>query len=63
MLCDKMLAYGIHQAIVGWTRSYLFNRTFKVRVAESQSALVPACSGMPQGSVLGTILFRVFVND
>ncbi len=32
MLCDKMLAYGICRFIVNWTRSFLSNRTFQVRV-------------------------------
>ncbi len=35
ILCDEMHVYGIHQTIVDWTRSFIFNRTFKIRVAVS----------------------------
>ncbi len=47
-----MHIYGIHHDIIEWTHSFLFNRTFKVRVADLQSALVPACSGVAHASVL-----------
>ncbi len=62
MLCDKMFAYGIHRFTVDWTRSFMSNRTVQVRVGESCSGPVPACSGVPQGSVLGSILILIFGN-
>ncbi len=63
ILCDKMLAYCIHPSIVDWKRSFLSDRMFQVRVTESYSAPVAACSGIHQISVLGHILFLIFVND
>ncbi len=47
MLVDKMLMYGIHRSIVDWTRAFLFNRSFRVRVEGSLSDPVPAVSGVP----------------
>ncbi len=63
MLCDKTHVYEIHQTIVDWTRSFFFNCIFKVSVAGFQSAPIPACSSVPPVSVLGSILFLLFVND
>lgn len=63
IICAKLTALGVSPEVVGWVRSFLANRTFQVRIDDvvSDSAAVP--SGVPQGSVIGPLLFLVMVND
>ena len=62
-LLNKIYAYGIRGKLNTWIRNFLLGRTQKVVVEGSVSSLAQVSSGIPQGSVLGSLLFLIYVND
>ena len=63
ILLKKLSAIGFSNHTIGWFKSYLSNRLFRVNLENCYSDLSNITYGVTQGSILGPLLFLIYVND
>ena len=62
-LIHKLKAYGLRENLVRWFKSFLSDRRQRVALGDAVSEWSEVTSGVRQGSVLGSILFILYIND
>ena len=55
-------SFGVRDTALSWLKSFLSNRMMRVSVGSASSSFSSLCSGVPQGSVLGPLLFSFYIS-
>ena len=63
ILIQKLKIYRLHDDTLAWIQDYITFRTQYVTIGAQDSIMKPTTMGIPQGSILGPILFNIYIND
>ena len=63
ILSKKLNYYGVTGSALNWFQDYLSNRSQYVEIAGSKSDITSIKTGVPQGSILGPLLFLIYMDD